>query len=213
MAGMEDLEHARGERSFDRMLALSDGVFAFAITLLALDIILPSEVGITSNGALLGALGNETQSFVSFIISFFVVGTYWVEHHRIFRYVKRTDDRLLWINILFLFFIVLVPFATRVLEAFGTLQVAVALYASINAGTGVMAALMWRYASHGGRLTEGLLSTQTMRRMQIRTLIAPAVFALSIPLSFIETTVSFVSWMLSIPFLFLLDRFLLKRSK
>lgn len=203
---LNDIESVRGERGLDRLLALSDGVFAFAITLLALDLVLPAASGIGSNGELLSALGGESNSFVDFIISFFVVGFYWVGHNRVFRYIKKADNRLLWLNLIFLFFIVLLPFGTRVLEGFNSLQAAVMVYALINIGAGFASIAMWGYASSGRRLVDSELPNRTVRWHQARGLIAVATFAVSIPLAYVANFLAPISWALMIVILIVFDR-------
>ncbi|HQF53076.1 MAG TPA: TMEM175 family protein, partial [Thermoleophilia bacterium] len=95
-------------REVARITAFSDGVFAIAITLLALPLALPRGDGVEV-WAELQRLG---PSFRSFCISFVVIGAYWIGHRGIFLLVERSDRRLLWLNLLLLFFIVLLPFTT-----------------------------------------------------------------------------------------------------
>lgn len=95
------------QRGLDRILALSDGVFAFAITLLVLGLTVPSiaEFGLSQsslNLKLLESLSNELTAFTSFGISFVVISIWWVVHHRLFRYVRGYDAGLMWRNLFFL---------------------------------------------------------------------------------------------------------------
>ena len=203
MAYQDESEHQ--ERALDRLLALSDGVFAFAITLLSLDLVLP-VVQSATNATLAAALANDFGTFQNFIMSFLVVGLYWANHSRTFRYVTRVDPRLVWINLLLLLFIVLVPFATKVLDEYGNLQVAVAFYALVNAAAGLMGEAAWIYLSRAKTLLEEGIPAEMLGWFLRRSLIAPAVFILSIPLSFIAPQLAFISWLGMILGVLLIDR-------
>jgi len=203
LAYQDESEHQ--ERALDRLLALSDGVFAFAITLLSLDLVLP-VVQSATNATLAAALANDFGTFQNFIMSFLVVGLYWANHSRTFRYVTRVDPRLVWINLLLLLFIVLVPFATKVLDEYGNLQVAVAFYALVNAAAGLMGEAAWIYLSRAKTLLEEGIPAEMLGWFLRRSLIAPAVFILSIPLSFIAPQLAFISWLGMILGVLLIDR-------
>ena len=131
-----------------RIAAFSDGVFAIAITLLTLQLEIPKG----------GNLGQELmdlqRNFVAFVISFLVVGVYWVAHHRLFALVARYDMRLIWLNLLMLFFIVLQPFTTSVIAEHGDRPLAVIVYASTLAAAGFANAALAAYALVGRRLCD-----------------------------------------------------------
>lgn len=99
----------------DRIAFFSDGVFAIAITLLALDIRLPETLPGSEALDLPGALFELWPEFFSFLISFWFIGTYWMAHHRILHYVRGYDRGLLTINLPFLMWIVLLPFSSTLL--------------------------------------------------------------------------------------------------
>src|SRR5215204_1150393 len=105
----------RKEFQLERMVLFSDAVFAIAITLLVIEIKIPEkaelEEGI-SNHSLLLALVHLIPKFLGFIISFMLIGIYWTVHHRMFGYVTSYTPKLLRLNLLFLFFIALMPFST-----------------------------------------------------------------------------------------------------
>ena len=95
-----------------RIEALIDGIFAVALTLLVLDIKLPEGISYATNDELWTRLKSLERHFVIYVISFVVIAIYWVAHHVQFHYVRYTDRRLLWINMLFLLLISFLPFAT-----------------------------------------------------------------------------------------------------
>jgi uncharacterized membrane protein len=146
------METSAAERTTDqskevaRIAAFSDGVFAIAITLLTLQIAIPEDGDLSQE--LIGVLPN----LYAFVISFLVIGTYWVAHHRLFAVVERYDYRLLWLNLLTLFFIVLLPFTTMVVAEYGDQPLAVIVYASSLAGAGFANTALAAYVLVGRRL-------------------------------------------------------------
>jgi uncharacterized membrane protein len=198
---------ARREYGLDRTLALSDGVFAFAITLLVLDLVVPDLAASASTQDIALALSQEAQRFVNYFVSFLVVGLWWHNHRRNFSYVRRSDSTLAWLNLFFLLWIALTPFFTNLLDQYGNIQFTVVLYALVQAAAGGFMTLIWWYASRNHLLIARNLKDSTIRYILRRNSVAPAVFLLSICLSFImpPVTVPF-SWLLMIPPLIVLQR-------
>ncbi len=125
----EDRELPGLERGKDlsRIFAFSDGVFAIAITLLVLQIEVPK--GLTSGSGFLDYLSDESSSFVAYAISFAVIGRYWIVSHRSMRMVREYDQRLLWLTLLYLAFIVMMPFSSQLLGEYAdSIPLAVAFY-------------------------------------------------------------------------------------
>jgi len=112
-----------------RVEALVDGIFAVAMTLLVLDIKLPDELHFETNEDLLQHFTVLEFTFANYVISFFVLGIFWTQHHFQFRFVQKLDRGLLWINLFFLFFTTLVPFTTSLAASHEHLQVPLTLYA------------------------------------------------------------------------------------
>src|SRR6185503_10183725 len=105
----------RKEFQLERMILFSDAVFAIAITLLVLEIKIPGKeefTGGVSDNALLGALGKLIPKFIGFFITFMLIGLYWTVHHRMFGFVTSYDRKILILNLVFLFFVALMPFST-----------------------------------------------------------------------------------------------------
>ncbi len=96
----------------NRLEALADGIFAVALTLLVLDIKLPEQVAFSTNDELLSRLAELERHFAIYVISFVVIGMYWISHHIQFHFVRYTDRRLIWINMFYLLLISFVPFTT-----------------------------------------------------------------------------------------------------
>jgi len=96
----------------NRLEALIDGVFAVAMTLLVLDLKLPDDLAPASNDELWKYLLGLERHFVIYVISFVVIGMYWINHHIQFHFVVRTNRGLIWINLFFLLLVSFLPFAT-----------------------------------------------------------------------------------------------------
>lgn len=154
-------EPARQGAPCDRIVALSDGVFAIAITLLILNVIPPPHV----THDLLGALGRNWSKYVSFVLSFVIVGIVWGNHHRMFEHIKRTDYTFLLINVLFLMWVASIPFPTALLAEYlrtSPLNVAMAVYAGSFVIGCLLFQLVWGYATHRGRLLDPGVDSRVM---------------------------------------------------
>ena len=113
----------------NRIEALTDGIFAVAMTLLVLDIKPPVHLRFETSEALVDHLSVLEHSFVMYAISFVVLAMFWLGHHLQFHFVRRVDRPLLWINLAFLLLAVVVPFSTNLVGDHGHLQLPVVLYA------------------------------------------------------------------------------------
>ena len=174
-----------------RIAAFSDGVFAIAITLLALQLEIPTS-GDVDVWAEVSALA---PSLTAFVISFAVIGAYWVAHHRLFSEIERYDGLLIWLNLLSLFFIVLMPFTTSLVGEHGDQPVAVAIYALSIAAAGFVNTGMAVYALRGHRLCSAGLSEARIKYHIWRGLSIALVFLLSLTLLPLGSTVTELSWL------------------
>jgi uncharacterized membrane protein len=143
MAVTEPSSHQDKETT--RIEAFSDGVFAIAITLLILEIKVPMPGG----GPLAEQLVRQWPSYVSFLISFWFIGIMWINHHRMFNLIKRSDTMLVILNLLLLFGVTAVPFPTAVLAMHlgqPDQRTAVMLYNGTYIFIAIAFNLLWRYA-------------------------------------------------------------------
>ena len=202
----EDESIKRSKYELDRVLALSDGVFAFAITLLVLDLVVPVLSSGASSADLLNALSKELSSFFSYLISFFIVGFWWNSHNMSFRHIRNCDSILRWLNLLFLLWIAVLPFFTKILDQYQTLQSAVVLYAVDQAAAGIFMSLMWWYATRNHRLVDRNLKKSTIRSRLLSTIVAPILFIVSMGISFASPTIAIYSWFTVFPVLFVTHR-------
>ena len=179
-----------------RTVSFSDAVIAIAITLLALELEVPQIPENLAAAQLPSALLELWPKLFSFVLSFWIIGFYWLAHHRIFNHVTAYDRGMLLINLLFLMWIVLMPFSSSLIGEYENQQLPVIIYAIHNILTSLTLAWLWRHAFKEGRLVETNLDSQLVRVANIRALLIPSVFLLSIGLSFISVDVARLSWLL-----------------
>jgi uncharacterized membrane protein len=186
-----------GDRMLDRIVNFSDAVFAIVITLLVLDIRVPQIPPALVSQELPGQILDLSPKFLSYAISFLVIAIYWQAHHRVFRPIRSYDTTLLWLNFLFLMAISFLPFPTSLLGKYAGEQLSVAIYAA-NAATAslLLVSISW-YATSGHRLVApDSVDDEAERLQRMQALAVPAVFLLSIGISFFSPTAAMYSWLL-----------------
>ena len=142
----EDGKHPAGGGALllERLVFFSDAVFAIAITLLVLEIKVPHLPGNATSHDFVVALAGIAPSLFAFVLSFLVIGLFWMGHHRIFAHAHTYDSRVLWPNMLFLMAIAFMPFATAFFGANTNHFVPNLLYNLTLLGCGVLACwLAW----------------------------------------------------------------------
>lgn len=189
---MENHHHPeRKNFQIDRMILFTDAVFAIAITLLVIDLKVPT---IPINGTekdFLNALLQQLPNFIGFIVSFFIIGLYWFLHHKIFGFVTNYTNRLIWLNLVFLFSIVLMPFTTSIYSEYSTderihLISPYAVYVFNLCFTGFMEFLLLRYIYNPKNKVAEILPDLDVRKSSLRrSLIVPVVFLTSLLITFI----------------------------
>jgi uncharacterized membrane protein len=158
------------EKETGRLEAFSDGVFSIAMTLLVLELKVPTFRPPITSTALLTALRSQWPSYLAFLTSFATVLIMWVNHHGIFRLVRRCDAMLLFTNGLLLLFVTVVPFPTALVAAY--LRTAGAAAAcTIYCATFVVGSLMYGVlllvaARHGGRMLVPHAAAEVRRRVR-----------------------------------------------
>ena len=202
-----DDELESGKTALDRLVFFTDAVCAIAITLL----VLPLADAQFSERHIAAQLLGEWPKIFSFVLSFVVIGTYWMVHHRMFRFILRLDTRLLMINMLFLLCVVFLPFPTSLLGEHETHTTTVVLYAAAISLTGLTTTALWRYACHNHRLSSANLDPLFIRATQLRGLVVPSVFLASIPVAFVDPSTAMYVWIAVLPANLILERLLHKR--
>jgi uncharacterized membrane protein len=179
-----------------RILALSDGVFAFAMTLLALSLVVPVVGGSTNqqvSGNLLHALGQDWNRFLGYAFAFVMIGIWWTVHNRTFQYLARYNATLIWVNMAILLQIAIMPFILSVYGNYSDTQTAVDLFAGIQVTLGISMTGLWDYARRARLLNPGV-PTEVARYFSRRGWFSSAIFLASIGISFVSITGAELSW-------------------
>jgi uncharacterized membrane protein len=141
-----------------RLEAFSDGVFAVAITLLALDLTVAGPEG---HGSLTDQLHGKWPAFLAYLISFFMIGIIWVNHHALVRQITKANRTLLFLNLVLLLFVVLIPFSTAIVADYFArhdwdTQVAMMIYGGIFLGMSAGFGAIFEWTLHGQRVYQPL---------------------------------------------------------
>src|SRR5712691_1750759 len=185
------------EKNTNRLEAFSDGVFAVAITLLVLNIKIPGMDSASKplDEDLWRRLLEEWPSLVAYVTSFATIGIMWLNHHRLFTHIKRTDTGLLLLNLLLLLFIVLVPVPTALLAEY-VVRPNEHAAAIIYSGTFFVMAccfnLLWRYDSYNNRILGKEADTRAVAAISRQYLFGPLFYLITFGLAFINVPSSIV---------------------
>lgn len=139
---------------FGRLVALTDGVFAIALTLLVLDLAIPAQA---ADVPLAEALADTAPRFFAFAISVAVVGTFFLSHHELLAMLQKIDGGLLGLTIPYLGLIALIPFAQSVLSDRAEEPLAFALYGTLLGATSIVGGLLLWHAHRRRLLREPLV--------------------------------------------------------
>ncbi len=207
------LELTRNEFGLERIVFFSDAVVAIAITLLALDIRVPVVPPEAAAAQLPGLLAGLAPRFISLVTSFIIIGVYWLSHHHYFQFIERFDRSLILINLLFLLFIICVPFVTNLLGTYALVPLAYIVYSLTVAAIGACMYALWSYATTGHRLVDPKLDPGLIRVTSLRALFAPVIFLVSIPFALVNPMLAVLVWCLSPLTTFLVSRWVMSRRR
>jgi uncharacterized membrane protein len=171
----------------------SDGVFAVAITLLALDL----AVGGPGHGSLAHQLGERWPSYAAYVVSFFIIGITWVNHHALFRSVAAIDRRLLFLNLTLLLFIVAIPFGTATMAAYlldggSDAHLAAALYAAILEGMALSFGAIFVWSITNAERRHEPLAPAAGRRALARFSFGAIVYLVAFAVAFVSALATLV---------------------
>jgi uncharacterized membrane protein len=172
-----------------RVEAFSDGVFAVAITLLILEIKVPGYDGDLGAKLLL-----QWPSYLAFVISFAFIGVMWINHHRLFTHIRKSDDTLLILNLALMFSVCIVPFTTALLAAHighPGARTAVVVYDAAYLGVAFFFNLLWRYAaSRDGHLLATDVDREVADKITQQYNYGPIAYMIAIALAWISIPAS-----------------------
>lgn len=171
----------------DRVVFFSDAVFAIAITLLVIEIKIPTHDQIHELG-MSGVLSKLIPLFIAFLISFLVTALFWRWHLVIMNFVKTIDNRLIWLNVWLLLFVALLPFSSGFYSENFASNGPFFIYCADLALIGFFSYFITSYVIKKEKLAESVGKAQA-RWMAQRALIVPVVFVLCIPLAMLSPLV------------------------
>lgn len=183
---MQDNQHHHSPPfPVERIVFFSDAVMAIAITLLVIEIH-PPELETTASGAQHYQFNHLVGQLIGFLVSFMVIGQFWVSHHRLFNFVRNFNLKMIWLNMFFLFSIALMPFSTSFYTERINMFVPFAFYCGNIFFTGIFNYLLWTYVTNHKDFISDDLDKEKIRKSKARALIVPVVFLCGIGLYLIN---------------------------
>ena len=183
----------------DHVVSFSDAIFAFSITFMAVTIQIPNlPENLTQAQVIQNLIGKLGPRFAIYVISFFVIAAYWISYHQIFNHIAGSHVVIVWLNLLFLFFITIIPFAVDLQIDYGLYQVIFILYALVLTAAGASLTLIWLHAMKG-RLLDKTMNQTDIQSILLESIVLPSVFVISIFVSIVDLEIAYYFWMVIIP--------------
>jgi len=182
------------------VVSFSDAIFAFSMTFMALSIQIPTfSSNIADSELAIRLIQFVMPNIIHYVISFIVVGMYWISYHRIFEHIRTTNITLIWLNMLFLMLIGLVGYFTGLLATYETHRIVVISFSIVIATTGFVLCLLWWYATHDRKLVDHDMNEHLIKYHLRRIYVAPLIFLASIGISFINVQAAQIFWAMILP--------------
>jgi uncharacterized membrane protein len=178
-----------------RIEAFSDGVMAIAITLLVLDLKVPTEAQVADAGGLLAALAARWPSYVAYLAAFLTIGIIWLNHRAFIDKIRRFDDRLLWLNLLLLLGVATLPFPTALLAEYVSVggpaaSTAAVIYGLLSMATALSWTFMWRHLADRPDLLEPPFGASYARSELRRAGFGPLIYVVAVPIALVAPIVA-----------------------
>jgi uncharacterized membrane protein len=172
----EHPENHAGGLTKSRLEGLSDGIFAFAMTLLVIGVNVPDKATLVqTNSQVIQVLLSLRSDFLHYVLAFLILGAFWLGHHSQLHVVKNIDRTYIWINLLMLLCVALLPFSTSFSGDFPDASYGSIVFQLNLFAIGMALFCQWKYATGGKRLTEPGLSPSYIKKVSIRSLAVPGV--------------------------------------
>lgn len=181
------------------------------MTLLVVGIEVPDLQDRDSVKELADALNDNSANFISFFISFAVIGRYWMAHHQFVSRLTAMNQSLIGLNMIYLALIAFLPFPTALLGSYFENPLSIVIYAVMVAGVSGMEVVLFRSAHKNG-LWERALPQDVYRWSTVMSLSPVIFFMLSVPLAFVDTSLAVGAWFLAIPFQIVAQRWKPERA-
>jgi uncharacterized membrane protein len=186
-----------------RTEAFSDGVIAIIVTVLVLEIHVPTLSGRDLDAQLLSALWHAVPLVGAYAVSFLVLLVFWVAHHHLLHSLQRVDRNFLWLNGLFLMILAFVPAPTALIGSYPGTVVGSVLYGVVLALAGLCFLAMRAYATVHGQLLHHELPARAARRAIRKGLLSPALYGAGAALAFADTRLAWAMFGI-VPLIFIL---------
>ena len=160
------------------------------MTVLVLSLSVPVMSGAARPSEFVVDLVSLLPNIAGYIVSFVVIGVYWVGHHALFHFVKRTNRPLLWLNMMFLLCVGFIPFSTALIGRYPFLQIPVMIYGGNLIAAGLALYAVARYCMGNRRMVDKNLSQHVVNLGARRILVGPLVYTVAILLSYVDTRIS-----------------------
>ncbi|MEO9136659.1 MAG: TMEM175 family protein [Casimicrobiaceae bacterium] len=190
----------------NRLEALIDGIFAVALTLLVLDIRLPDNLVVTTNADLLDHLLTLERHFVIYVVSFIVIGMYWINHHIQFHFVVLVNRRLIWVNLAYLLLVSFLPFATDLIGDHKDLMLPCELYGGTLLALSGISYLHIEYLTRHPELTSSGFTPTVAALIERRIELFALVPIVSMVVAFFSTRAAVYAYVLLVMVHFLRGR-------
>ena len=182
----------------DHIISFADAIFAFSITFMAISITIPNLAQNLTQTQVIDKLLESIPEFEIYVISFFMIGVYWIGYHQMFNQIINSDMTVTWLTLVFLFFITLIPLATNLQIGFGQYQIVFVLYALVLTIAGALLTITWLHATKNKLIDENL-NQREINYISLESILSPVVFLLSILVSFIDLQIAYYFWLVIIP--------------
>jgi uncharacterized membrane protein len=179
-----------------RIEALTDGIFAVAMTLLVLNLKLPQGGGEGLDADLLGLITGQSHVFSNYAMSFLLAAVFWINHHQQSSFIKRTDRNHIWLNVIILMFVSLIPFSTSLINDYHDDWIASIFFGMNMFILGSLFYLNWDYATRGHRLVAINLDPRRIAVGKRRSAVTPIVSLFAMALALVDAPISSLAYLL-----------------
>lgn len=178
----------------ERLAAYSDGIMAVVATLLVLGIAVPSEHEFAVEGvwAFLDKIRHDVRAYA---LSFLIITSYWIQHHVIFSFLQHASRKFAWINCILLFFITLIPFATKLMATYRHDQYVVLIYGMLQVVCGMLLVVLWSEAHDQRRKEVQELDPRVKRSMTLRILLGPLINLIGVAVAPLSVTLALICFL------------------
>ncbi|HJU95217.1 MAG TPA: TMEM175 family protein [Nitrososphaera sp.] len=183
----------------EHVIAFGDAIFAFAITLMTISIEIPDLPPNLTESELLSRLYEVYPQVESYIISFVVIGIFWISYHQVFNFITKSHISVVYLNLLFLLLITFLSITTSLVIDYGSYQIPYVIFCVVVILASSLLALIWWYATKDYRLVDRDIHPLFIRGTMVSLLLIPFVFAISILVSFFNQDIAQYFWLVIVP--------------